>query len=536
MSSYRRSALRGQIAALILVLLLAALGPFAMLHVRAAEPDTQSARAAVAWLRFQQLADGSFAAFGDTGDLGTAADAALAFAAAGVNPAEVISAEGNSVIDYLLANASTIAANPGVAAKVVLALNAAGLDPHDANGTDLLVAIESGFNPETGWYGQSFFGHALAILALDATATPIAEVAITAIYAAQGDDGSWGFTGSPDPGAGDSNTTAIVIQALVAVGGDRAAIERGLDYLENLQDDTGAIAYDAGVLASSGGDANSTALAIQAFVAAGDDPSQLPTGDLLAALLAFQQPSGAFEYQSTFPGDNLLATVQAIPAVLLEPFPIEPVPVRNSLDEAAKPAAPRDGCEYYEVTGHNICDAFVSFWEGSGGLAVFGYPLTEAFIERNPDTGQEYVVQYFERQRFELHSENVGTVYEVLLGRLGPQILELQGRDWLTFQQADPSAAHYVPETGHAIADVFWDYWSTQGLEYGDPGVSFRESVLLFGYPISEPMTETNPDGDTVSTQWFERARFEYHPEHDMVHIVLLGRLGAELVAHGLAQ
>src|SRR5690606_16031850 len=74
----------------------------------------------------------------------------------------------------------------------------------------------------------------------------------------------------------------------------------------------------------------------------------------------------------------------------------------------------------------------------------------------------------------------------------------------------------------------FWDYWSSHGLEYGDPGVSFRESLLLFGYPISAPQTETNPDGDTVMTQWFERARLEYHPDNEPPFDVLLGRLGAE--------
>jgi hypothetical protein len=39
-----------------------------------------------------------------------------------------------------------------------------------------------------------------------------------------------------------------------------------------------------------------------------------------------------------------------------------------------------------------------------------------------------------------------------------------------------------------------------------------REALALFGYPITEPAMETNSSGDTVLTQWFERARFECHP------------------------
>jgi hypothetical protein len=189
---------------------------------------------------------------------------------------------------------------------------------------------------------------------------------------------------------------------------------------------------------------------------------------------------------------------------------------------------------WYPETGHTLF-GFRSFWEGSGGLPVFGYPLTEEFQELNPDTDAFYTTQYVERQRFEAHHENAGTPYNVLLGRLGAQLLELQGRDWRAFPTADPAAPHYFPETGHAIAPEFYGYWSSHGLEFGDEGVSFRESLALFGYPISEPMTETNADGDTVLTQYFERAVFEWHPENaGTPYEVLLRRVGAEvLMARG---
>jgi hypothetical protein len=196
------------------------------------------------------------------------------------------------------------------------------------------------------------------------------------------------------------------------------------------------------------------------------------------------------------------------------------------------PTDPQQSCAYFEQTHHNVCGVFRDFWEKNGDVPVFGLPLTEAFEEMNFDTGETNMVQYFERQRFEHHPENRGTPYEVLLGRLGAQILSIQKRDWRTFPQADPSAMHYVAETGHAIAPEFWDFWRKYGLNYGDDGVSMRESLLLFGYPLSEPATETNQDGDTVLTQWFERAVFEYHPNNDAANQVLLRRLGAELIEH----
>ena len=45
-------------------------------------------------------------------------------------------------------------------------------------------------------------------------------------------------------------------------------------------------------------------------------------------------------------------------------------------------------------------------------------------------------------------------------------------------------------------------------------------------------MLDTNADGDTVLTQYFERAVFEYHPEYaGTPYAVLLRRVGAELLA-----
>ena len=57
-------------------------------------------------------------------------------------------------------------------------------------------------------------------------------------------------------------------------------------------------------------------------------------------------------------------------------------------------------------------------------------------------------------------------------------------------------AALYFPATGHNLTGGFLRAWWERG------------QVALFGYPISEELTE---DGRTV--QYFERARLEYHPD-----------------------
>lgn len=191
-----------------------------------------------------------------------------------------------------------------------------------------------------------------------------------------------------------------------------------------------------------------------------------------------------------------------------------------------EPAEPQEDCEYFEATQHNLCEPFQGYWNENGELEVFGYPISEAFQERNPDLNVELRAQYFERERMEHHPENAGTEYEILLGRLGAQTLELREVNWFAFPKDDPSAPHYFGETGFAVPEEFWQYWSSHGLDLGDPGISFRESLALFGYPISPVQTETNMAGDTVPTQWFERARFELHEGG----LVLFGLLGVELV------
>lgn len=194
---------------------------------------------------------------------------------------------------------------------------------------------------------------------------------------------------------------------------------------------------------------------------------------------------------------------------------------------STEPVEPQEGCEYFDSTGHNLCEPFEAYWNTNGGLEVFGYPVTEAVEETNADLGVDLLTQYFERERLEYHPENEGTEYEILLGRLGADLLERQGVNWFEFPKDDPDDANYFDETGFAVPPEFAEYWSSHGLDLGDEGISYRESLALFGYPISPLQTETNMAGDTVPTQWFERARFELHDDG----VVLLGLLGSELLA-----
>lgn len=81
---------------------------------------------------------------------------------------------------------------------------------------------------------------------------------------------------------------------------------------------------------------------------------------------------------------------------------------------------------YFVQTQHAIAGSFKQFWERYGGVAVFGYPISEESIEPNPTDGQVYTVQYFERARMEYHPEVGDTVNSIVLGQLGRQLLQGQ--------------------------------------------------------------------------------------------------------------
>jgi len=195
----------------------------------------------------------------------------------------------------------------------------------------------------------------------------------------------------------------------------------------------------------------------------------------------------------------------------------------------------------FPETGQTVAGRFLRFWDDSGGLQVFGYPLNEARNEQNRDTGKTYLTQWFERNRFELHPENAAP-YDVLLGRLGADRLAQLGRDWKAEgREPGPRSGECIwfPQTGHNVCNQspgtdapgygFASYWDEMGLEFdGQIDSSDDESLALFGLPLTSERMERNPDGDLVSTQWFERARFEWHETTEGGRI-LLGRLGAEV-------
>jgi hypothetical protein len=174
-------------------------------------------------------------------------------------------------------------------------------------------------------------------------------------------------------------------------------------------------------------------------------------------------------------------------------------------------AAPRaQGAQiFFPETGHNIGLKFRRHFEGNGGIEIFGLPITEVL----DDNGLQ--VQYFERARFELRPDLEAGV---ALSLLGTELTAGRAEPEFQWLSANPgNGRQYFAESGHTLGGAFREFWQR------------RNGLVAFGYPISEELTEISGDGVPRTVQYFERARFELHPEFAFTaNAIQLGHLGRQ--------
>ena len=124
---------------------------------------------------------------------------------------------------------------------------------------------------------------------------------------------------------------------------------------------------------------------------------------------------------------------------------------------------------WFPETSHTLRGGFKQYWETYGGLAVFGYPLSEEFDEN----GRR--VQYFERARFEWWPENQGTVYEVQLGHLGVARATATGADMAAVPRGDG-----VLDYNATPATQAFDLPVLMYHHFGDPESRYQISMWRF--------------------------------------------------------
>lgn len=301
-------------------------------HAHAAIDDHTRAERAMSFVASMQTDAGAFPAFSP---VGSTADAVLSFVATGKGETPIHDAVGFLRRQTKKGKVDTV----GLRAKVSLAVEAVGLDAGDFGGHSLLGEI-SETQRLTGRFGKAtVFDQALAVLAITAATDGYNLDAIGWLLRAQCPDGGWQFdrpwregvegrhcadTSDPtDSFASDTNTTAYVLMA-IDPSGKGTYDHDPFAFLAQIRDDSGGTTdggwgYTWGLTRT---DANSTALVIQAYVAAGES---LPSG-ALGALRRLQYGCGSFAFTwtdaGTRTGPDLGSTIGAALGLLRAPLPV----------------------------------------------------------------------------------------------------------------------------------------------------------------------------------------------------------------------
>ncbi|MFH1737139.1 MAG: prenyltransferase/squalene oxidase repeat-containing protein [Actinomycetota bacterium] len=302
----------------------------------AATDGSNAALKATSYLKIQQNDDGGYGA--KTSTVSDTAWAVIAFKTAGVKLPET---NNLGTMDYFKKNTPALGdpnqkvANTAQIAQLIVALKAAGEDPKTFAGTDWVALLKDTQDKAIGLFGNTEISHAWAIIALETAGAEVPDNAITWLTEQQEDNGGYAFDAKGGMMGADTNSTALVIQALIGAGEKKTspAVKKALDFLKTQQNPDGGFPFVKPSPYGTDSDSNSTAWVVQALLAADEDiedgswvkTSVAPMG----FLISLQNPNGAFVFQKTVPDDSLSSTLQAVPALMEQPFPL-PTEVQKS--------------------------------------------------------------------------------------------------------------------------------------------------------------------------------------------------------------
>jgi len=328
----------------------------------APQPSASSAAVdkALAWLKPQQLPDGGFEVAGSPGF--ETPDAVLAIAeaaqtgttwnkATALAAVKAVTKNGKSPLDALDTFADS-GIDAGKAAKLILlVVEPLGLDPHHfdpagngGSGSDLVAKLGSpGPNGSFGVFNATLYG-ALAEQLLNGS-VPSTTTAL--IRDSQQANGGWGFSGDKTKTDVDVDTTALAVEALVAAGVPPTdpALQHALTMLATNQN------ADGSWTTFGAHDPNSTALGAIAIVTAGYDPTTACWRDTFAnartgtaytspdAFVVSQQGAdGRVKSPNDSFGVNTFATSQAIEGLTRSWLPIARASTQQCIEPVVKPA------------------------------------------------------------------------------------------------------------------------------------------------------------------------------------------------------
>ena len=285
---------------------------------------------ALNYLRSTQNADGSI------GGLGISAWAVMAISAAGENPHDW-KVGTDSIIGYLEGSADSLGDIATDWERSILAITAAGENPRNFGGVDYVAKLKTYYNSNqigsTTLLNDDFWGVLALISAGESQGSEIIADSAAFIKDNQNNDDGWGQAVG---GISDTDNTAAAVMALMAAGESpsSAVIINALAYLKTQQQNDGGF--------QSEGSTNSAvdSWVISAIRAVGQDPTSSywtksgnnPVGHLLSLQIA----DGSFNWTASLSSDPEWMTAYAITALLGKPYPVDAtLPVITNLTPAS---------------------------------------------------------------------------------------------------------------------------------------------------------------------------------------------------------
>jgi prenyltransferase beta subunit len=320
----------------------------------AATPGTNYQERLDSTVRYLQSAQNSDGGFGGEAGGGSttsfSAWAALALAAAGINPQDQAREGGTSVYIYLADHAGELTSSLELA-RELLVVDASGTQPHDYGGVDLVTELlgrrltgagkEGAFAELSGGSTPSVNNTIFAILAL----SPIQEATVQhavrqaaewVIEVHNAREGWPSTTVCPThavPASGcesDVDMTGAAIEALNAAGLHKTpAQQEAFKYLRGAQDENGGFPQYAGEPEPN---VASTAWVVQGMWSADENPETWvsdrseATDEPLAYLASMQQPDGHIRYKAREEFNGVWMTAQVAPAFAGRQYPLPEVP------------------------------------------------------------------------------------------------------------------------------------------------------------------------------------------------------------------
>ncbi len=301
----------------------------------------------VRYLQEAQQANGGFGAAGEPSQI-TSAWTTIALAAAGINPRSQRRPGGVDAFSYLVAHYGEGVEDSECAPiactttfeRELMAVNAAGTNPHDFGGVDLVAELLSRARQDGAFphvpAGQPGVNDTIfAIFALAPIEEPGAQAAIGPaadwIESIQLSGGGWAWNAAST--RDEVDMTGAAIQALIAAGrGRNDAVEAGIAYLRRAQNTDGGFPEFPGNPESN---VASTAWAAQGVWAVGENPEDWRRGpepqgkEPLGYMESLQQPDGHIRWKLSQDLNGIWMTAYCSVALGGHVWPIPEAPLSN---------------------------------------------------------------------------------------------------------------------------------------------------------------------------------------------------------------